>query len=166
MRIEELRLPKGARHRRKRRGFGTGSGHGKTSCRGTKGQGARTGYSVPPWFEGGQMPLVRRIPKRGFHNPFHVGYQVVNVRDLEKVNEDEITPEVLLKEKLIEWENQPVKILGEGEFKKAKRVKAHQFSASAIAKIEKAGGTIEKIPMSKGEGPGDKRQETRDKGQG
>ncbi len=91
------------------------------------------------------MPLVRRIPKRGFHNPFHADYQVVNVRDLEKVNEDEITPEVLLKEKLIERENRPVKILGEGELKKVKRVKAHQFSATAIAKIEKAGGTIEKL---------------------
>jgi large subunit ribosomal protein L15 len=91
------------------------------------------------------MPLVRRIPKRGFHNPFHVGYQVVNVRDLEKVKADEITPEILLEEKLIEWKNRPVKVLGEGELKTAKRVKAHQFSASAVAKIEKAGGSVEKL---------------------
>lgn len=162
MRIEELRFPKGARHRRKRRGFGTGSGHGKTAGRGTKGQGARTGFSVPPWFEGGQMPLVRRIPKRGFHNPFHVGYQIVNVRDLERITADEITPEILLKEKLIERENRPVKILGTGEIKTAKRVKAHQFSASAIAKIEKAGGTTEKLQAS---GTRGKRQETKGKGQ-
>ncbi len=145
MRIEELRLPKGARHRPKRRGFGTGSGHGKTAGRGTKGQGARTGFSVPPWFEGGQMPLVRRIPKRGFHNRYRIAYQVVNVRELERIEADVITPGILLKEKLVEKETSPVKILGEGEIKKPKRVVAHQFSAKAIEKIKKAGGTIEVI---------------------
>ena len=163
MRIEELRLPKGARHRPKRLGFGTGSGHGKTSGRGTKGQGARTGFSVPPWFEGGQMPLVRRIPKRGFHNHHRVAYQVVNVRDLERIEADVITPEILLKEKLVERETMPVKILGEGEIKKPKRVAAHRFSAKAIEKIKKAGGTIE---ILQAQAIRDKGQETRDKGQG
>ena len=145
MKIEELRLPKGARHRPKRLGFGTGSGHGKTAGRGTKGQGARTGFSIPPWFEGGQMPLVRRIPKRGFHNRHRVAYQVVNVRDLERIEADVITPAILLKEKWVEKETMLVKILGGGELKKPKRVAAHRFSASAIEKIQKAGGSIEKL---------------------
>lgn len=145
MKLEELKLPKGARHRRKRIGFGIGSGHGKTSGRGTKGHGARTGFSLPSWFEGGQMPLVRRIPKRGFHNRMRVPYQAVNVRDLDRLEPEEINLEVLLRKKLIEYKDRPVKILGEGEIKKAKKVTAHQFSKSAIEKIQKAGGTVEKL---------------------
>lgn len=145
MRIEEVNPPRGARRRPKRRGFGIGSGHGKTAGRGTKGQGARTGFSVPPWFEGGQMPLVRRIPKRGFHNRSRVVYQVINVKDLNRISAEEVTPQVLLKEKMIERADRPVKILGEGEINGKKRVLAHHFSSSAIEKIQKAGGTAEKI---------------------
>ncbi|MBI1977032.1 MAG: 50S ribosomal protein L15 [Candidatus Omnitrophica bacterium] len=145
MKIEEVRPSKGARRRPKRRGFGIGSGHGKTSGRGTKGQGARTGFSIPPWFEGGQMPLVRRIPKRGFHNRSRVACQVVNIKDLNRISVEEVTPEVLLKEKMIERADRPVKILGEGELKEKKRVLAHYFSSSAVEKIQKAGGTIEKV---------------------
>ena len=140
MKIEELRLPKGARHRPKRLGFGTGSGHGKTCGRGTKGQRARTGFSLPPWFEGGQMPLVRRIPKRGFHNRSRIAYQAVNLREIEKIPVEEITPELLLKERLIERGDMPVKILGEGEITTPKRITAHRFSVSAMEKIQKAGG--------------------------
>lgn len=126
--------------RKKRVGIGPSSGHGKTSCRGHKGQMARSGAKHRAWFEGGQMPLQRRIPKRGFNNIFKVYYQIVNVSQLDKLDVSEITPEVLVKSGLIDSVCEPVKILGNGEISKGKKVIADAFSASAIEKIKKAGG--------------------------
>ncbi|MFA5518523.1 MAG: 50S ribosomal protein L15, partial [Spirochaetota bacterium] len=103
--------------RRKRVGIGPSSGHGKTSCRGHKGQMSRSGSTVKPWFEGGQMPLQRRLPKRGFNNIFRKEYQIVNLAQLEKLNASEVTPEVLKKAGLIDKAAKPVKILGNGDLK-------------------------------------------------
>ncbi len=133
--------PAGGSHRdRKRVGRGPGSGTGKTAGRGQKGQKARSGASIPAGFEGGQMPLHRRIPKRGFHNFTRVEYQVVNVGDLGRV-EGEITPTSLRESGLIGSLRKPVKILGNGDVEKALTVTAHAFSGSAKQKIESAGGT-------------------------
>ncbi len=126
--------------RKKRVGIGPSSGHGKTSCKGHKGQMARSGAKHRAWFEGGQMPLQRRIPKRGFNNIFKVYYQIVNVSQLDKIDASEITPEVLVKSGLIDSVCEPVKILGNGEISKGKKITADAFSASAIEKIKKAGG--------------------------
>ncbi len=126
--------------RKKRVGIGPSSGHGKTSCRGHKGQMARSGAKHRAWFEGGQMPLQRRIPKRGFNNIFKIYYQVVNVSQLDKIDAAEITSEVLVKFNLIDSSCEPVKILGNGEISKGKKVTADAFSASAMEKIKKAGG--------------------------
>ena len=126
--------------KKKRVGIGPSSGHGKTSCRGHKGQMSRSGSKHRAWFEGGQMPLQRRIPKRGFNNIFKVYYQIVNVSQLEKLEEAEITPEVLVKCGLIDSVSEPVKILGNGEISKGKKVTADAFSASAMEKIKNAGG--------------------------
>jgi large subunit ribosomal protein L15 len=144
--LSNLRRPEGAHRSRKRLGRGPGSGTGKTSGKGHKGQKARTGGGVHPWFEGGQMPLQRRVPKRGFKNPFRTAYQVVNVAALEGLEETEITPEVLDAYRLVDLGNgQPVKILGNGEIERKVTVRAHAVSASARSKIEAAGGTIELI---------------------
>jgi len=126
--------------RKKRVGIGPSSGHGKTSCKGHKGQMARSGAKHRAWFEGGQMPLQRRIPKRGFNNIFKVYYQIVKVSQLDKIDVSEITPEVLVKSGLIDSVCEPVKILGNGEISKGKKITADAFSASAIEKIKKAGG--------------------------
>jgi len=130
---------------RKRVGRGDGSGHGKTSGRGGKGQSARAGYSWRPHFEGGQMPLFRRLPKRGFINPNHQTFTVVNVRDLEKNFEagQEVSAELLSKRGLIGAVAAGLKILGDGELSKALKVRANKFSASAKQKIEAAGGSCE-----------------------
>ncbi len=135
--------------RRKRVGIGPSSGHGKTSCRGHKGQMARSGSKHRAWFEGGQMPLQRRIPKRGFNNIFKVTYQIVNVSQLEKIDATEITPEILLKSGIIDSLCEPVKILGNGEFTKGKKVVADAFSSSAMEKIQKAGGEAVLLNESK-----------------
>jgi large subunit ribosomal protein L15 len=125
--------------RKKRVGFGIGSGHGKTSCRGQKGQRSRSGFSQRPGFEGGQNPLYRRIPKRGFNRAdLQERIDVVNIESLSKMRESEITPEAMKKRGLTH--QKLVKILGQGEIKKAVKVSAHFFSASAKEKIEKAGG--------------------------
>ncbi len=125
--------------RRKRVGFGVGSGHGKTSCRGQKGQRSRSGFSQRPGWEGGQNPLYRRIPKRGFNRAkLQERIDIVNLESLSKLKETEISPAVMKKRRLI---HQPiVKVLGQGEIKKALKVSAHYFSESAKEKIEKAGG--------------------------
>ena len=134
--------PSGGSHRgRKRVGRGMGSGLGKTAGRGQKGQKARTGGTVNPHFEGGQMPLHRRIPKRGFTNINRVEYQVVNIRDLD-VLEGSVTVEALKGAGLIGNVRRPVKILGQGEVTKALAVEAHAFSKSAKEKIEAAGGSV------------------------
>jgi len=142
-----LRPPKGAKKKPKRKGIGIGSGHGKTACKGHKGQKARTGGGVRLGFEGGQTPLALRIPKRGFNNgPFRKEYAVVNVKDLNIFEDNEVvTPELLLERGLISDLADGVKILGEGEIKKVLLVKAHAFSKSAIEKIISAGGKVEVI---------------------
>ncbi|MGH9318262.1 MAG: 50S ribosomal protein L15 [Thermoanaerobaculia bacterium] len=141
--MQDLRPAAGATHNRKRVGRGPGSGHGKTAGRGNKGQKSRTGYRHQRGFEGGQMPLHRRVPKRGFTNIFRVEYEVVNVSDLEGFETGEkVTPESLV-EKRLARRNRPVKILGDGQIGKALTVAAHKFSAGARARIEAAGGRCE-----------------------
>lgn len=125
---------------RKRVGRGTSSGHGKTSCRGTKGQHSRAGSKRWAWFEGGQMPLQRRIPKRGFNNIHKIYYQVVNLQEIEKIGLSEINPEILEENRIIRNSCDPVKILGRGELKKPVKVIADAFSSSAKEIITKAGG--------------------------
>ena len=146
MRLERLSPPEGAKRARTRVGRGIGSGHGKTSGRGHKGQRARSGGTKGPMFEGGQMPLVRRIPKRGFTSPFKVRFAVVNVEDLERFQENAvISPESLQASGMIKRARDRVKILGEGDITKPVTVRAHAFSRSAVAKIEQAGGKVEVI---------------------
>jgi len=147
LKLNALRPPLGAKKKPKRVGIGIGSGHGKTSCRGHKGQKARSGGGVRLGFEGGQTPLALRIPKRGFNNgPFRKEYVVVNLKDLNIFKDNEVvTPELLLERGLISRIGDGVKILGEGELNKPLLIKAHAFSKSAIEKIEKAGGKAEVI---------------------
>ena len=141
--IQDLRPSRGATRARKRVGRGPGSGHGKTAGRGSKGQKSRSGYHHQRGFEGGQMPLHRRVPKRGFTNIFRVVYDVVNISALDRFDAgDSVTPEKLAERRLAHG-RRPVKILGDGELKKALTVSAHKFSASAKSRIEAAGGTCE-----------------------
>ena len=140
MDLSNLKYAVGSKKKRKRVGRGPGSGHGKTSCRGSKGQKSRSGSKSRSWFEGGQMPLQRRVPKRGFTNIFRRQYHVVNVGDLERISGKMISIEVLLKARLIRKKDCLVKILGKGEVKKPFEVQAHAFSKSAIQKLESAGG--------------------------
>ncbi len=144
MQLHDLRPAQGATKKRKRIGRGPGSGHGKTSCRGHKGQGARSGSRTRRGFEGGQMPLQRRLPKRGFTNIFRKEYDLVKLYQLERFAEGSvITPELLVSEGLIKKNHQSVKILGDGELSKGLTVQAHKFSASAQEKISASGGKIE-----------------------
>lgn len=144
MRLEELKPAEGSTHRKKIVGRGIGSGVGKTSGRGHKGQKARSGGGVRPGFEGGQMPLYRRLPKRGFTNIFAKKYVAVNVEVLDKFNDgDEVTAESLLQKGIISKTLDGVKLLGRGEVTKKVDVKVAKISASAKEKIEKAGGKAE-----------------------
>lgn len=145
MKPHELKPSPGSHKKPKRVGRGPGSGHGKTSTRGHKGQNARSGGGVRRGFEGGQMPLHRRLPKRGFTNIFKKHYSVVNVKDLERFDDGETAAPESLKEKGLVNKRQPVKILGEGELTKKITVKAHKFSQVAIQKIEASGGRVEVI---------------------
>ncbi len=145
MKLSDLAPAPGSRKKRKRVGRGPGSGHGKTSCKGHKGQKARSGGGTKPGFEGGQMPLQRRLPKRGFTNIFQKEYAIVNLSTLEKLSESTITPEYLLEEGVIKKDLDGIKILGNGEITRAITIKAHAFSASAREKIEKAKGKAEVI---------------------
>ena len=147
MELHDLHPAKGAKRPRKRIGRGPGSGHGKTAGKGHKGQKSRSGYSRRYGFEGGQMPLVRRIPKRGFCNIFRVEYQVVNLRDLERIfaDGDTVSIENLLDKGLVRHPKRPVKVLGEGDLSKKLTVQVHKFSGSAKAGIEKAGGSCEVV---------------------
>jgi large subunit ribosomal protein L15 len=142
MNLSNLRAPKKANSNKKRVGRGMGSGMGKTSTRGHKGQRSRSGSRMMRGFEGGQMPLHRRMPKRGFTNVFREEFSVVNLDRLEALGETEITPESLKKAGVIKGKKQ-VKILGTGELKSALNVKAHKFSKTAQDKITKAGGKFE-----------------------
>ena len=138
MKLHDLAPANGSTQKRKRVGRGPGSGLGKTSGRGHKGQKSRSGYSGMIGFEGGQMPLIRRVPKRGFNNEFRVEYEVVNVAALAAL-EGEVTPDVLAELGLVR-KGRRVKVLGEGEISRALTVVAHKFSKSAQTKIEAAGG--------------------------
>ncbi len=146
MRLEELKPAAGATKKSKRVGRGVGSGSGKTAGKGHKGQKARSGGVKGAGFEGGQMPLQRRLPKRGFTNIFRKEYSVVNLQDLETMTgTDPITPEVLMQKGLIKDMKTGVKVLGTGELKAKLIVRAHKFSKSAVEKIQAAGGKAEVI---------------------
>lgn len=145
MKLSDLAPAPGSRKNKKRVGRGCGSGHGKTSCKGHKGQKARSGGGTKPGFEGGQMPLQRRLPKRGFTNIFQKRYVVVNVGSIAGLEDTVITPDILLREGLIRNMKDEVKILGEGEITKPVTIKAHAFSESAKEKITRAQGKPEVI---------------------
>ena len=155
MRLHDLKPRPGAKHRRKRLGQGESSGHGKTSGRGGKGQTARSGSSIRIGFEGGQMPLIRRIPKRGFNNArFATRYLPVNLGALNEFeNGARVDVEALRRAGLANGPGDGIKILGQGELTKKLTVTAHAFSASAKAKIEGKGGVCEVIGPTKGEAP-------------
>lgn len=149
--LSNLKSAKGATKQRKRIGRGEGSGRGGTATKGSNGQKSRSGYKYRAWFEGGQMPLQRRIPKKGFTSPFKIYYQTVNVNNLQKLVDDKkvengvINDVVLYKNGLISKANLPYKILGNGEIKAKVEIVAHAFSESAKKKIEDAGGTIKEM---------------------
>ena len=143
MNLSNLKAPRKANENKKRVGRGMGSGMGKTSTRGHKGQGSRSGSSLMRGFEGGQMPLHRRLPKRGFTNIFKTEYEVVNLERLADIDEKEITLDVLRKSGVVNGKNTLVKVLGHGDWSKAVTVHAHKFSKSAQEKIEKAGGKVQ-----------------------
>jgi large subunit ribosomal protein L15 len=147
MNLSNLRAPRKAAENKKRVGRGMGSGMGKTSTRGHKGQRSRSGARIMRGFEGGQMPLHRRLPKRGFVNIFREEYAIVNLSDLANVGETNITPDVLRQRGLVNGKNKRVKILGDGELKIALTVQAHKFSKSAEEKIRTAGGKTEIIEI-------------------
>ena len=144
--LSNLRPPRGARHRKVRVGRGIGSKLGKTSGAGNKGQKSRKGFSRRPGFEGGQMPLHRRIPKRGFHNPFPKEFAILNVEMLNAFAAGEtVSPETLAARGIVRRAHRPVKILGDGNLKAALTVQAHAFSRTAEEKITRAGGKVEKL---------------------
>jgi large subunit ribosomal protein L15 len=144
MKLHELKPARGSRTRRKRIGRGIGSGHGKTATRGHKGLKARSGGGKRPGFEGGQMPLKRSVPKRGFTNIFKQEWAVVNIRDLNRLKDvQDVTPEALIRAGLVHGQGSKIKVLGEGTPARPFYIKAHRFSASAIAKIQAAGGRAE-----------------------
>ena len=145
--LHDLKPPKGSHRGRIRKGRGPGSGIGKTAGRGGKGQTARTGKKIRPGFEGGQMPLIRRIPKRGFTNPFRVEYALVNVGVLETLGLAEVDLDKLVEAGAVKDRKDGLKILGDGELTKAVSVRANKFSGSAKEKIEKAGGKAEVIVL-------------------
>ncbi|HEY3933510.1 MAG TPA: 50S ribosomal protein L15 [Gemmatimonadales bacterium] len=143
MTLSTLRPAVGSHRSRRRVGRGPGSGLGKTSGKGNKGQKARSGGNTNTGFEGGQMPMYRRLPKRGFTNPFKVTYLAVNLSDLERVTGDEVSGESLVAAGITRKATEPVKLLGHGEISRAVVVKGLRISASARAKIEAAGGRVE-----------------------
>ncbi len=145
MKLDDLRPAEGSSRKSRRVGRGNGSGWGCTAGRGNNGQKARAGYSRRFGFEGGQMPLYRRVPKRGFKNPFRVEYDIVNVGDLARIEAEVITVEEMKKSGLVRINADLVKILGEGDLEKPVTVEAHRFSQTAREKIEKAGGKAQVI---------------------
>jgi large subunit ribosomal protein L15 len=146
MRLNELRPPEGAKKKRKRVGRGTGSGHGGTSCRGSKGQNARSGGKVKPGFEGGQMPLTRRLPKRGFNNPFRKDIIAVNVEQLAKFGQGDVVDiDSLIERGIIKRRGDGIKILGKGDIDIPLTVRVQKVSKNAREKIEAKGGSIEVV---------------------
>ncbi len=158
MNLSNLRAPRKANENKKRVGRGMGSGMGKTSTRGHKGQGSRSGSSMMRGFEGGQMPLHRRLPKRGFTNIFKTEYEVVNLDRLASLGASEITPETLRKAGVVSSRKTLVKVLGSGELSKALTIHAHKFSKSAQEKIEKAGGKVMQLSVVSGQLPEGQKQ--------
>ena len=151
MKLGELAPPPGAKKNTKRLGRGSGSGQGMTAGKGTKGQKSRSGGGTPPWFEGGQMPLQRRIPKRGFTNIFRKEFSIVNVEDMQRFPAgSEIGPLDLVGIGLLKKIPYGVKLLANGEIAQAVTVRVHKASASAVQKIEAAGGKVELIPLKEG----------------
>jgi len=146
MNLSDLRPPAGSKHKRKRIGRGPGSGHGVTAGRGEKGQKSRAGHSSKRAFEGGQMPLVRRLPKRGFHNLFRTEFAIVNLATLNEIEGEEFSPESLLEARVIRKAEDGLKVLGDGDISRAIKISAHKFSKSAVEKIEKAGGAVTILP--------------------
>ncbi len=149
MRLHDLRPDKGAKKKPKRKGIGIAAGQGKTAGRGMNGQLSRSGGGKPPYFEGGQLPLVRRLPfKRGFTNIFRIEYQEVNLSQLDRFGAGgEVSPSTLAEAGLVKYADRPVVILGRGNVDHALTVKAHRTSQSAKTKIEAAGGTVEILPL-------------------
>ena len=146
MKLSDLKPAPGARQDRKRVGRGPGSGIGKTAGRGHKGRKARSGGNTPPGYEGGQMPLQRRLPKRGFKNPFSVEYAVINVGDLVRFESNQtVDAAELVRSGMVKGRWDGIKLLGKGDIDRPLTVRLHQFSQSARAKIEAAGGTIEVV---------------------
>ena len=143
MNLSSIPVPSGQRHARKRVGRGMGSGHGKTSTRGHKGQGSRSGTHNKRGFEGGQMPLQRRLPKRGFHNIFQKRFAVINLKEIARLGETAISPQMLLERGVLKDLQAGLKVLGEGELSSPVTVAAHRFSASAREKILRSGGRVE-----------------------
>ena len=143
--LDNLRVPYGAHKRKKILGRGSGSGHGKTSTRGSKGQTSRSGRDFYPGFEGGQMPLIRKIPKRGFVSRFKKEYQIISLNNLNKIKEPTVTLELLQEKGLIKDKNRLVKILSDGEIKNPITIQAHAVSRKALEKIQDAGGKVELI---------------------
>ena len=143
MKLHDLRPAPGSRKRPKRIGRGIGSGHGKTATKGHKGLLARSGGGKRPGFEGGQMPLKRRVPKRGFTNIFREDWDIVNLRDLERLGIEEVTPAILMQKGLVRADARRIKVLGEGNITRRISIQAHRFSDSAAAKIQAAGGRPE-----------------------
>jgi len=142
MKLGDLKPAEGSVQKKKRIGRGNASGWGKSAGRGDKGYGQRSGSKSAGMFEGGQMPLHRRLPKRGFKNPFRKVYEIVNLRDLDRIEGDAVTPEILAEAGLIRSAESLVKILGEGAIERALEITAAAFSKSAVEKIEAAGGKV------------------------
>ncbi len=146
MNLGDLKPPKGSRKKRKRVGRGVGSGHGKTACRGPKGQRARAGGGTKAGFEGGQMPMQRRLPKRGFRNPFRKEYAIVHVKDLNRFPKDAVVePNLLIQAGLLRKGDDAVKLLSDGELEHPVVVRVHKVSQAALKKVEAASGRVEVI---------------------
>ena len=145
MRLDELSPPNGARKKRKRVGRGVGSGHGKTACKGHKGQKARSGGGIKAGFEGGQMPLQRRLPKRGFRPPFKKHFAIIHVGDLNRFPKDTVVESDLLIQSGLLKKEEPVKLLSDGELQHPLTVRVHQVSKAALKKVESVSGRVEVI---------------------
>ena len=145
MRLDELKPPKGSRKKEKRVGRGIGSGHGKTACKGSKGQNSRSGRGTKAGFEGGQMPLQRRLPKRGFHNPFRKEFAIIHVKDLNRFAENEVVDPERLRQSGLWKKGDGVKLLSDGELRHPLTIRVHQASKAALSKVEAARGKVEFI---------------------
>jgi large subunit ribosomal protein L15 len=146
MKLGELKPPEGSRKKRKRVGRGVGSGHGKTACKGAKGQKARSGGGIKAGFEGGQMPLQRRLPKRGFRPLFKKTFAILHLRDLNRFPKDSVVePDLLLQSGLLQKEGEAVKLLADGELEHPLTIRVHKVSKAALKKVEAASGKVEVI---------------------